>query len=112
MCIRDSLCDMPMSGAPIEGGDVKSKLLVDAAGERFINEAAPAIAQVTAMADRDAAPYYVLFDASSADVAAMLDEAADGESVVKADTVEALADVYKRQPLSSATISRRMDAIE
>lgn len=86
------LCDMPMSGAPIEGGDVKSKLLVDAAGERFINEASPAIAQVTAMADHDAAPYYVLFDASNADVAAMLDEAADGESVVKADTVEALAE--------------------
>lgn len=44
------------------------------------------------MADHDAAPYYVLFDASNADVAAMLDEAADGESVVKADTVEALAE--------------------
>lgn len=101
------LCDMPISGAPIEGGDVKSKLLVDASGERFINEGAPAIAQVTAMADRDAAPYYVLFDASNADVAAMLDEAADGESVVKADTVEALAEAAGTPALAESFAAYR-----
>lgn len=96
------LCDMPISGAPIEGGDVKTKLLVDAAGERFVNEAAPAIAQVTTMADRDAAPYYALFDASRADVAAMLDEAADGVSVIKADTIEALAEAAEAPALAAS----------
>lgn len=96
------LCDMPISGAPIEGGDVKTKLLVDAAGERFVNEAAPAIAQAAAMADRNAAPYYALFDSSNADVCAMLDEAVDGTAIVKADSIEALAEAAKTPALAAS----------
>lgn len=96
------LCDMPISGAPIEGGDVKTKLLVDAAGERFVNEAAPAIAQATAMADRDAAPYYVLFDSSNADVCTMLDEAVDSVAIIKADSIEALAETANTPALAAS----------
>lgn len=96
------LCDMPISGAPIEGGDVKTKLLVDAAGERFVNEAAPAIAQATAMADRDTAPYYVLFDSSNADIRAMLDEAAGSMAIIKEDSIEALAEAANTPALAAS----------
>ena len=50
------LCDMPISGPRSRRRREDLKLLVDAAGEALVNEAAQAIAQ-KAMADRDTAPY-------------------------------------------------------
>ena len=43
------------------------------------------------MADRDAAPYYVLFDGSDAEVTALLEKGLDTGDVIKAESVEQLA---------------------
>ena len=85
------ICDPSVWGQAFEGGHTSDKLLVDAAGTRFINEASPAIALATTMADRDAAPYYVLFDGSDAEVTALLEKGLDTGDVVKAESVEQLA---------------------
>ncbi len=85
------ICDPSVWGQAFEGGHTSDKLLVDAAGTRFINEASPAIALATTMADRDAAPYYVLFDGSDAEVTALLEKGLDTGDVIKAESVEQLA---------------------
>lgn len=85
------LCDPSVWGKAFDGGHTSAKLLVDASGTRFINEASPAIALATAMADRGAAPYYVLFDGSDAEVVSLLEKGLATGDVLKADSVEQLA---------------------
>lgn len=86
------LCDQSIHGKALAGGATATKLLVDAAGERFMNEALPPIALATTMADRDAAPYYALFDSSDAEVTAVLEKGMGTASLFKADSVSALAE--------------------
>lgn len=85
------VCDPSVWGKAFDGGHTSNKLLVDAAGTRFINEASPAIALATTMADRDKAPYYVLFDSSDAEVTALLEKGLDTGDVFKAESIDALA---------------------
>ena len=56
-----TLVDMSMSTKPLEGGGVASKMLVDAQGKRFVNEAGPGILLASSMADRDVAPVLCAF---------------------------------------------------
>ncbi|MEG1561109.1 MAG: FAD-dependent oxidoreductase [Gordonibacter sp.] len=75
----------------MEGAATSSKLLVNAAGERFVNEASPVIALSTAMIDKNNGPYYVLFDSSNAAVAALLEKGISTNNVAKADDIALLA---------------------
>ena len=86
------LCDQSIHGKALEGGATATKLIVDATGERFINEALPPIALATTMADRDAAPYFALFDSSDGEVVAVLEKGVGTDGLLKADTIEALAE--------------------
>lgn len=81
------LCDTGMEGAA-----TSAKLLVDATGTRFVNEAAPVTALATSMTDNQAGPYYVLFDSSNAEVAALIEKGLQTGDAYKADSIEALAD--------------------
>ncbi|WP_101721149.1 FAD-dependent oxidoreductase [Eggerthella timonensis] len=80
------LCDTGMEGAA-----TSSKMLVDATGARFVNEAAPVTALATSMTDSQAGPYYVLFDSSNAEVAALIEKGLSTGDALKADSVEELA---------------------
>lgn len=80
------LCDTGMEGAA-----TSAKMLVDASGKRFVNEAGPTTALATAMTDNAAGPYYVLFDSSNADVAALIEKGIDTGDVLKAESIEELA---------------------
>lgn len=80
------LCDTGMEGAA-----TSSKMLVDATGSRFVNEAAPVTALATSMTDSQAGPYYVLFDSSNAEVAALIEKGLSTGDALKADSVEELA---------------------
>ena len=80
------LCDNGM-----EGAGTSSKLLVDASGSRFVNEASPVIALSTAMVDKNAGPYYVLYDSSNAKVTELLEKGLSTGDVVKADDISTLA---------------------
>ncbi len=86
----DGLCDSSMWGASLPGGATSTKILVNAAGERFVNEAAAAIQIATSMTDLNAGPYYVLYDSSDSDVIELLDSALDTGDIFKADTIEEL----------------------
>ena len=81
------LCDTGMEGAA-----TSSKMLVDASGARFVNEASPVTALATSMTDNQAGPYCVLFDSSNAEVAAVIEKGLSTGDVLKADSVEELAD--------------------
>ena len=80
------LCDTGM-----EGASTSAKMLVDASGRRFTNEAGPATALATSMTDNAAGPYYALFDSSNADVAALIDKGLETADVFKADSIDELA---------------------
>lgn len=80
-----------LSDNGMEGGSTSPKLLVNARGERFVNEAAPVTELATTMTDAEAGPYYVLFDSSHANVAALIEKGLGTGDVFKADSVEALA---------------------
>ena len=80
------LCDTGMDGAA-----TSAKMLVDAKGARFVNEAAPVTALATSMTDNEAGPYYVLFDSSNADVTAVIEKGLSTGDVLKADTIDELA---------------------
>lgn len=80
------LCD-----TGIDGAATSAKMLVDAKGARFVNEAAPVTALATSMTDNEAGPYYVLFDSSNADVAAVIEKGLSTGDVLKADTIDELA---------------------
>lgn len=82
------LCDTGMEGAA-----TSSKMLVDAAGARFVNEAAPVTALATSMTDNQAGPYYVLFDSVNAEVTAVIEKGLSTGDVLKAGSIEELADV-------------------
>lgn len=82
------LCDTGMEGAA-----TSSKMLVDATGARFVNEAAPVTALATSMTDNQAGPYYVLFDSANAEVAAVIEKGLSTGDVLKAGSIEELADV-------------------
>ncbi len=86
-----TLVDASLSAKPIENGGPASRMLVDAQGERFVNEAGAGILLATSMADRDKAPYYVLFDSSNAEACAILEKGVSTKAVIKADTIEELA---------------------
>ena len=73
------LCDTGMEGAA-----TSSKMLVDATGARFVNEAAPVTALATSMTDNQAGPYYVLFDSSNAEVVAVIEKGLSTGDVLKA----------------------------
>ena len=96
------LCDQSIHGKALEGGATATKLIVDATGERFINEALPPIALATTMADRDAAPYFTLFDSSNAEVVAVLEKGVGTDGLFKADTIEALAEAAQLPGLAAA----------
>jgi succinate dehydrogenase/fumarate reductase flavoprotein subunit len=80
------LCDTGMDGAA-----TSAKMLVDAKGARFVNEAAPVTALATSMTDNEAGPYYVLFDSSNADVTTVVEKGLSTGDVLKADTIDELA---------------------
>lgn len=80
------LCD-----TGIEGAATSSKMLVDASGKRFVNEAGPTTALATSMTDNAAGPYYVLFDSSNADVVALIEKGLDTGDVFKAESIDELA---------------------
>lgn len=80
------LCDTGMEGAA-----TSAKMLVDASGKRFVNEAGPVTALATSMTDNAAGPYYVLFDSSNADVVALIEKGLDTGDVFKAESLEELA---------------------
>lgn len=86
------LCDQSIHGKALEGGATGTKLIVNATGERFMNEALPPIALATTMADLDAAPYFVLFDSSDSDVVATLEKGVGAAALFKADTIQELAE--------------------
>lgn len=86
-----TLVDMSMSTKPLEGGGVASKMLVDAQGKRFVNEAGPGILLASSMADHDAAPYYALFDSTNAEACEILEKGISTGDVIKADTIDDLA---------------------
>lgn len=81
------LCDTGMGGAA-----TSSKMLVDASGKRFVNEAGPTTALATSMTDNAAGPYFVLFDSSNADVVALIEKGLDTGDVFKAESIEELAE--------------------
>ena len=81
------LCDTGMEGAA-----TSSKMLVDATGARFVNEAAPVTALATSMTDNQAGPYYVLFDSSNAEVVAVIEKGLSRGDVLKGASIEELAD--------------------
>ena len=81
------LCDTGMEGAA-----TSSKMLVDATGARFVNEAAPVTALATSMTDNQAGPYYVLFDSSNAEVVAVIEKGLSTGDVLKGASIEELAD--------------------
>lgn len=86
-----TLCDQSMFGGFIEGASPSTKLMVDGKGKRFINEASAPIALASTFADRDAAPYYVLFDSSNKEVIALLDAHVDSKNLFKAASIDELA---------------------
>ncbi|MDU6012083.1 MAG: FAD-dependent oxidoreductase [Slackia sp.] len=86
-----TLVDMSLSTKPLEGGGVAGKMIVDAQGRRFVNEAGPGILLASSMADHDAAPYYVLFDSSNAEACEILEKGISTGDIIKADTIEDLA---------------------
>ena len=86
-----TLVDMSMSAKPVENGGPASRMLVDANGGRFVNEAGAGILLATSMADRDKAPYYVLFDSSNAGACAILEKGTSTKSIIKADSIDELA---------------------
>lgn len=90
------LCDTGMEGAA-----TSSKMLVDATGARFVNEAAPVTALATSMTDNQAGPYYVLFDSSNAEVAAVIEKGLSTGDVLKAGTVEELAEAAAAPQLTA-----------
>lgn len=96
------LCDQSIHGKALEGGHTSSKLIVNAAGERFMNESMPPIGLATTMADRDEAPYYALFDSSDAEVTDVLEKGVGTAGLFKADTVDALADAAGLPGLAAA----------
>lgn len=81
------LCDNGMEGAA-----TSAKLLIDASGKRFVNEAGPVTALATSMTDNAAGPYYVLFDSAYAEVVALIEKGLATGDVFKADSIEELAD--------------------
>lgn len=85
------LCDPSVWGQAFEGGHTSKKMLVDTTGQRFINEASPAIALASMMTDRNAAPYYVLFDSSDDQVTSLLEKGLDTGDIFKAETIAELA---------------------
>lgn len=100
------LCDTGMEGAA-----TSSKMLVDSAGARFVNEAAPVTALATSMTDNQAGPYYVLFDSSSAEVAAVIEKGLATGDVLKANSVEELAEAAGA-PNLAATFEAYQQAAE
>lgn len=80
------LCDTGMEGAA-----TSSKMLVDATGARFVNEASPVTVLATSMTDSAAGPYFVLFDSSNPDVTAVIEKGIATGDVFKADDIDALA---------------------
>ena len=80
-----------LSDNGMEGGATSPKMLVNAQGARFVNEAAPTTKLATTMTDAQAGPYYVLFDSSNADVVALIEKGLGTGDVFKADGIEGLA---------------------
>lgn len=81
-----------LSDNGMEGGATSPRMLANARGERFVNEAAPVTALATAMTDLEAGPYYVLFDSANADVVKLIEKGLGTGDVFKADSIEGLAD--------------------
>lgn len=96
------LCDQSIHGKALEGGATATKLMVDATGARFMNESLPPIALAATMADLNAAPYYILFDSSDAEVTAVLEKGLGTAGLFKADTVQDLAAAASVPALSAS----------
>ncbi len=87
-----SLTDQATWGKALESAATSKKLMVNAAGQRFMNEAAPVIALATTLADAQAGPYYVLFDSSDPEATAILETGLETGCMFKADSIEALGE--------------------
>lgn len=86
-----TLVDASLSTKPVEDGGPGARMLIDSQGERFVNEAGAGILLAASMADRDKAPYYVLFDSSNVDVCSILEKGIATNAVIKAATIDELA---------------------
>lgn len=80
-------------------------MFVDATGVRFANEAAGPTTLATTMVDSKRGPYYVLFDSSEADAAALIERGLSTGEAFKGGTIEELAAAAEMDALAAAFAS-------
>lgn len=98
------LCDQSVWGKAFEGGYTSTKMLVNAEGLRFVNEAGPATAIATAMADTGGDPYYVLFDSSNPEITALIEKGLGSGDVFTGENIEALASAAEMDHLTETFV--------
>lgn len=85
----------------LEGGVVGELMLVNKQGNRMTNEAGEGVVIAADLIDGKQAPYYVLFDSSSKEVVSILETGLDTGDVIKANTIDELAQLGKLDNLVS-----------
>ncbi|NPD30505.1 FAD-dependent oxidoreductase [Eggerthellaceae bacterium zg-1084] len=95
----------------MKGASTSDKLLVNAAGMRFVNEADPVTSLATALADGNSGPYYVLFDSSNADVVTIIEKGLATGDVMKGESIAELAEVSRAFALPSTFETYQQAAI-
>lgn len=77
----------------LEGGSTNQLMLVNKDGNRMTNEAGEGVKIVADLIDNKQGSYYVLFDSSSEEVVSILETGLDTGDILKADSVEELAEL-------------------
>ncbi|WP_449315023.1 FAD-dependent oxidoreductase [Rubneribacter sp.] len=95
-----SFADLNMYGT--EGADPGKRLMVNAQGRRFVNEAAGSTELATTMVDSQNGACYVLFDASDQGIADILEKGLATQDLFKAGTIEELAAESQASELPAA----------
>lgn len=83
----------------LEGGLIDKLMLINKDGKRMTNEAGQGVVVAADLIDAKEAPYYILFDSSSEGVVSILETGLATGDVLKADTIEKLAELAKMENL-------------
>lgn len=85
----------------LEGGFIDELMLVGNDGNRITNEAGSGVVVTADLIDGKKAPYYIVFDSSSEEVVSILESGLETEDVLKADSIDELAELSEMDNLAA-----------
>lgn len=94
-------------GEAIEDASIADHLLVNAKGERIVNEAGDKSKQLAALLDSHSGSFYALYTGAEGELAEILESGVETGFVMKADSLEGLAEAAK---MDSATLAATVTA--